>query len=98
MEKEMNAGLSETKSGQADHTKRSEQMKGSPSEDLQPRTGTVLRVDGDTYFMKWQEGKYGCLHTDYITQNTRAIKQGDCIEATIDANNHALLLRLIAHS
>jgi hypothetical protein len=76
----------------------SEQVKGSPSEDLTTKKGTVLRMDGDTCFVKWQDGKYGCLHTDDTTQNTRAIKQGDSIEATADAHDRALLLRRITHS
>jgi hypothetical protein len=69
-----------------------EQMKGSPSEDRKTILGDVLRVDGDTYFMKWQDGKFGVLHTDHIPLNTRGIKPGERIEAKVDDNNHALSL------
>ena len=43
-------------------------MKGGPSKDGKTITGEVLRVEGDNYFVKGQEGKEVRLHTDKTTQ------------------------------
>ncbi|NWF73326.1 MAG: hypothetical protein HXY51_09855 [Nitrospirae bacterium] len=55
--------------------------------------GEVLRVEGDNYFVKGQDGKEVRLHTDETTQKTGSINQGDRIEAKMDEQNHALSIR-----
>ena len=54
---EMHADLSERNSGQAGPKKMGEQTTGSLSEDHKTIYGEVLRVDGETYFVKWQNEK-----------------------------------------
>ena len=53
-------------------------------------TGEVLRVQGEDYFVKGQDGKEVRLHTDNTTQKTGNINQGDRIEGEVDDQNHAL--------
>jgi len=55
-------------------------------------TGEVLRVEGDDYFVKGQDGKEVRLHTDETTQKARNIniEPGDRIEAKVTDQNHAL--------
>ena len=55
--------------------------------------GQVLRVEGDNYFVKGQDGKEVRLHTDQTTQKTGNIRQGDLIEAEVNDQNHALSIR-----
>jgi len=57
-------------------------------------TGEVLRVVGDNYFVKGQDGKEVRLHSDDTTQKTGNIRQGDRIEAEVNNENHALSIRL----
>ncbi len=52
--------------------------------------GNVVRVEGDTYFVKGQDGKEISLHADTSTMKTSTIKPGDRVEVKIDENNHAL--------
>ena len=52
--------------------------------------GEVVRVDGDNYFVKGQDGKEISLHADTTTMKTKEIKAGDRVEVKIDQNNHAL--------
>ena len=56
-------------------------------------TGEVLRVEGENYFVKGQDGKEVRLHTDATTQKTGNIRQGDRIEADVNDQNHALSIR-----
>ena len=56
-------------------------------------TGEVLRVEGENYFVKGQDGKEVRLHTDDTTQKTGLIRQGDRIEAEVNNQNHALSIR-----
>ncbi len=56
-------------------------------------TGEVLRVEGEDYFVKGQDGKEVRLHTDNTTQKIGNIRQGDRIEADVNAQNHALSIR-----
>ena len=55
--------------------------------------GEVLRVEGENYFVKEQDGKEVRLHTDKTTQKMGEIKQGDRIEAKVNDQNHALSMR-----
>lgn len=54
--------------------------------------GEVLRVEGDNYFIKDQDGKEVRLHTDETTQKAGniSIEPGDRIEATVDDQAHAI--------
>ena len=54
--------------------------------------GEVLRVEGDNYFVKGQDGKEVSFRADTTTMKTEKIKSGDRIEAKVDDNNHAASL------
>ena len=54
--------------------------------------GEVLRVEGDNYFVKGQDGREVSFSADTTTMKTEKIKSGDRIEAKVDDNNHALSL------
>lgn len=69
------------------------EVEGEPSQRVQAIKGEVLRVEGDTYFVKGEEGKEVRLHTDQTTQKTGDINQGDRIEAQMNEENHALSIR-----
>lgn len=56
--------------------------------------GDVLRVEGDTYFIKELGGKERSLLTDATTMKAEKIQVGDRIEAKVDENNRALSLVL----
>ena len=56
--------------------------------------GDVLRVEGDTYFIKELGGGEVSLHADATTTKAEKIRVGDRIEAKIDENNRALSLLL----
>ena len=54
--------------------------------------GDVLRVEGNTYFIKELGGKELSLRTDATTMKAEKIQVGDRIEAKVDENNRALSL------
>jgi len=54
--------------------------------------GEVLRVDGNTYVVRKQDGKEVSLQTDQTTEKID-ITQGDQILAYMNEQNHALLIR-----
>ena len=56
--------------------------------------GDVLRVEGETYFIKELGGKEWSLRTDATAIKTKKIQVGDRIEAKVDENNRALSLAL----
>ena len=56
--------------------------------------GDVLRVEGNTYFIKELGGKEMSLHTDTTTMKAEQIQAGDRIEAKVDENHRALSLLL----
>ena len=56
--------------------------------------GDVLRVEGDTYFIKELGGKELTLRTDATTMKAERIQVGDRIEAKVDGNKLALSLVL----
>ena len=55
--------------------------------------GEVLRIEGENYVVKRQDGKEVRLHADQTTQKTGTITQGDRIEAEVNDQNHALSMR-----
>lgn len=52
--------------------------------------GEVLRVEGDSYFVKKQDGKEVRLHTDKNTKKTGSINPGHRIGAKVNDHNQAL--------
>ena len=52
--------------------------------------GEVVRIEGDIYFVKGQDGKEIRLYTDKTTQMARNIEPGYHIEAKVNDQNHAL--------
>ena len=56
--------------------------------------GDVVRVEGNTYFIKELGGKELSLRTDATTMKAEKIQVGDRIEAKVDENNRALSLVL----
>lgn len=55
--------------------------------------GEVVRVDQTEYVIKTKDGKEVILHRDQTSKVVGAIKQGDMIEAEVDANNHILSVK-----
>jgi len=56
-------------------------------------TGEVMRIEGENYFVKGQDGKEVQLHTDGTTEKIGNFRQGDRIEADVNEQNHALSIR-----
>jgi len=56
-------------------------------------TGEVMRIEGENYFVKGQDGKEVRLHTDGTTEKIGNFRQGDRIEADVNEQNHALSIR-----
>jgi hypothetical protein len=56
--------------------------------------GDVLRVEGDTYFIRELGGEELSLRADATTTKAEKIQVGDRIEAKFDENNRALSLVL----
>ena len=71
----------------------SEEVEGGQSPHVHAIKGEVLRVEGDTYFVKGEEGKEVRLQTDPTTQKTGDIQPGDRIEAQMNEDNLALSIR-----
>ena len=65
-------------------------MKGSDSKGGKTIKGEVLRIEGDIYFIKGQDGKEVRLYTDKTTQMGKNIEPGYHIEAKVNDRNHAL--------
>ena len=55
--------------------------------------GEVLRVEGQNYVVKGEDGKKVSLHADSSTRKTGDISQGYSIEAQVNDQNHALSIR-----
>ena len=55
--------------------------------------GEVVRVGPSSYFVQQYDGDHVSLHTDATTQVTGNIRTGDHIEAKVDAQSHALVIR-----
>ena len=71
----------------------SDEMKGGQAKSGKTIKGEVLRVEGDTYFVKGQDGKEVRLRTDNTTQKSGVISKGDRIEASMNEQNLALSIR-----
>ena len=82
---DMKAGQPERNSGHPDQKDMTMQTQG-----VYSIQGDVVRVEGDNYFVKGQDGKEISLHADNTTMKTDKIKPGDRVEVKIDENNHAL--------
>ena len=54
--------------------------------------GEVLRVEGENYFVKGQDGKEVRLHIDDTTQKARNIEPGERIEAMVDDQNRVIAI------
>lgn len=54
--------------------------------------GEVLRIEGENYFVRGQDGKEVRFHADTTTMKTEKIQAGDRIEAKVNENDHALSL------
>jgi hypothetical protein len=54
--------------------------------------GEVVRVDGDNYFVKQEDGKLVRMHVDRTTHTKSPMKAkpGDNVEAKIDNQGHAI--------
>ena len=92
---EMKADQSDRRQGgqEAGENQMGDEMKGGQSKDGKMIKGEVLRVEGDNYFVKGQDGKEVRLHTDQTTHKIGSFKQGDRIEAKVTDQNHALSIR-----
>jgi hypothetical protein len=92
---EMKADQSDRRQGgqEAGEKQMNDRIEGSDSTGGKTIEGEVLRVEGDSYFVKGQDGKEVRLHTDQTTQKTGNIKQGDRIEAKVSDQDHALSIR-----
>lgn len=55
--------------------------------------GEVLRVEGQNYVVKREDGKEVSFHADSTTQKMGDIGEGYKIEAEVDAQNHAVSMR-----
>ena len=50
-----------------------------------------MRIEGDNYFVKGQDGKEVRLHVDQTTKmSDKQLDQGELIEATVNEQNHVL--------
>ena len=92
---EMKADQSDRRQGgqEAGENQMGDEMKGGQSKDGKVITGEVLRVEGDNYFVKGQDGKEVRMHTDKTTEKIGSFKPGDRIEAKVNEENHALSIR-----
>jgi len=92
---EMKADQSDRRQGgqEAGEKQMSDDMKGGQSKDGKMIKGEVLRVEGDNYFVKGQDGKEVRMHIDKTTETIGSFKQGDRIEAKMNDEHHALSIR-----
>jgi translation initiation factor IF-1 len=57
--------------------------------------GDLVRVDYSDYIVKDKDGKEVLVHTDRKTQIVGQIRKGDRVEAKVDDQNNALLIRSV---
>ena len=57
--------------------------------------GELVRIGYGEYFVKGQDGKEVRLTIDKKTQMMGQLKQGDRIEAKVNEQNHALMIRQV---
>ena len=68
-----------------------EGMKDGESQSAKAIKGEVVRIEGDNYFVKGQDGKEVRLHIDQTTKmSDKKLDQGELIEATVNEQNHVL--------
>jgi hyperosmotically inducible protein len=82
---DMKEGQHEKYTGQGDQKNNIMQTQG-----VDVIQGEVVRVEGETYFVRGRDGKEISLHADTTTMKTQEIKSGDRVEVKLDRNNHAL--------
>jgi len=92
---EMKADQSDRRQGgqEAGEKQMNDDMTGGQSKDGKMIKGEVLRVEGDNYFVKGQDGKEVRMHIDKTTETIGSFKQGDRIEAKVNEEHHALSIR-----
>lgn len=92
---EMKADQSDRRQGgqEAGEKQVSDEMKGGQPKDSTMIKGEVLRVEGENYFVKGQDGQEVRLHTDQTTEKIGSFKRGDRIEAKMTDEHHALSIR-----
>ena len=92
---EMKADQSDRRQGgqEAGEKQMSDEMNRDQAKDGKMVKGEVMRVEGDNYFVKGQDGKEVRMHIDKTTQSIGSFKQGDRIEAKVNEKNHALSIR-----
>ncbi|HYM88986.1 MAG TPA: BON domain-containing protein [Nitrospiraceae bacterium] len=70
-----------------------DEMEGAQAQHVEAIKGEVLRIEGDTYVVKGEDGKEVRFHIDGTTHKTGDINQGDRIEAQLNDQNYALSIR-----
>ena len=66
-------------------------MKEGESQSANVIKGEILRIEGENYFVKGQDGQEVRLHIDQTTRmSENKLAQGDRIEATVNEQNHVL--------
>jgi len=79
----------------AAHAGEAEETGASRLERAKTIKGELLRVEYGDYVVKEKDGKEVLLTTDKTTQMMGQLKKGDRIEAKVNEQNHALLIRSI---
>jgi hypothetical protein len=89
---EMKADQSDRRQGgqEAGEKQLNDPMMGSDSKGGKTIKGEVVRIEGDIYFIKGQDGKEVRFYTDKTTQMAKNIEPGYHIEAKVNDRNHAL--------
>ena len=77
----------------AAHAGEAEETGASRLERAKTIKGELLRVEYGDYVVKEKDGKEVLLTTDKTTQMMGQLKKGDRIEAKVNDQNHALLIR-----
>jgi len=68
--------------------------KGPPLQGVRTIQGEVVRVDGENYIVKSDDGREVQFQADMMTRRLETIQSGDRIEADVDDDNYAALLLL----
>lgn len=84
---DMQSGQTQQSLGSLSHKEMASQGQG-----IRVIEGEVLRIEGENYFVRGQDGKEVRFHADTTTMKTEKIQAGDRIEAKVNENDHALSL------
>jgi len=84
---DMQSGQMQQSLGSLNHKEMASQGQG-----IRVIEGEVLRIEGENYFIRGQDGKEVRFHADTTTMKTEKIQAGDRIEAKVNENDHALSL------